>query len=384
MNCTKKSNLAHLQHSSARMRRLIYLFNELLLQVILRTLVAIPSYNNGLSGYSITNSLDGLVNQTQKDFSVLVVYRPSPSDKTMDIVDSYRGKLDIKVVIQDSGYIEEAMNRIYEVARDYHILLTLDDDATPANQWVSQHLFLHQSFDKLGALGGIVSPSHSSPPKHGLATRFVRRVIGFNVPLFDEFSDYFNFINDMGLDVETNPSLINRFSKHNAGWDAILDQSVLLLSVGIGGANSSVKTKHLEGFRLPGATVRGIGYEQALWTYLTKQGVKTAIVNCCAVYHLERESLSRARTNSAIFETSLENYIRPYLVNLSKTINQRRLGNYRFLLRSYASVKQTLVSRAYLQGLDIALMAIQEGWRPSKVRDAIIDSAAKYKSALSK
>lgn len=338
----------------------------------MRTLVAIPTYNNHLSGYSIKDTLSGLVKQTCKDFKVLVVYKPSASDGTKEIVDSYRGMLDIEICLQDTGYFEEAMNSVFRVSKDYQLLLTLDDDAVPSSEWLAQHLALHQTFDKFGALGGrLVPTSRPFPIRHSILTRIVRQVIGYHRPLCNEFADYFVFINDMGLMNYPNPTLSTHFPSDIENWDEILSHFTFLPSIGFVGANSSFKTKYLNGFSLPEATIGGIGNEDVLATYIVKQGARTAIVNACTATHHDRESLARAKTDATLFRISLELAVLPYQVNYHQTINLRRLRAYRSILRSYATVKQALVFTASLKGLTISTRAISENWEPSKVRDAI-------------
>ncbi len=339
----------------------------------MRTLVTIPTYNNGHFDYSIKDTLDGLVKQTYKKFSVLVVYKPSPSDNTRDIVDNYRGKLGIEIVIQETGYFEEALNIIYKVAKDYDFLLTLDDDSIPSNEWVTQHLSLHQTFDNIAAIGGGTYSIDDTllPPNHNILMRTIRRAIGYQQPLYGQFVNYFTFINDMGLLVPTNSDFVRQLPDNIVSWNKVFEHFMLLLSIGFAGANSSYKAKYLDGFELPGATLRGLGNEAALATYFTKQGVKCAVVNSCTILHRERESLSRARSDEVQYAVSLENHVMPYLINCYEAVNHARLGAYRSLLQLYAPIRRTMLSRAYLQGLTISEKAIEEAWKPAKVRDAI-------------
>jgi len=89
-----------------------------------------------------------LVGQSYRDFRVLVVYKPSSGDGTLDVVDEFRDRLDIEVRIQGDGFFEEAMNEIFKVATDYDITLTTDDDAIPTKTWIQDHLQYHKNHEK--------------------------------------------------------------------------------------------------------------------------------------------------------------------------------------------------------------------------------------------
>jgi len=69
----------------------------------------------------------------------LIAYKPFPGDKTLGIVDKFRDKLDIEIIIQNEGYFEEALNLIYRNA-DGDLLITTDDDAIPELDWVRKHI----------------------------------------------------------------------------------------------------------------------------------------------------------------------------------------------------------------------------------------------------
>jgi len=123
----------------------------------MRVLVGLPTFNNGASGYTIRRTLEALVNQSFRDFRVLVVYKPNPGDGTLDVVDEFSDKLDIEVRIQSDGFVEEAMNEIFKVAVDYDITLTTDDDAIPTKTWIQEHIQFHKNHEKIGIISGITS-----------------------------------------------------------------------------------------------------------------------------------------------------------------------------------------------------------------------------------
>ena len=122
----------------------------------MRVLVGVPTFGNFRFGYSIRWTLEALANQSFRDFRVLIVYRPSPGDRTLDVVDEFRDKLDIEVKIQSEGFFEEAMNIIFEMARDYDLLL-ITDDAIPSKTWVEDHVNFHKQFNDVFIARGLIS-----------------------------------------------------------------------------------------------------------------------------------------------------------------------------------------------------------------------------------
>ena len=80
----------------------------------MRILVGIPTFNNSRFGYTIRRTLEALANQSFRDFRVLIVYKPSPGDRTLDVVDEFRDKLDIEVKIQNKG-LREVRNKLIKL-----------------------------------------------------------------------------------------------------------------------------------------------------------------------------------------------------------------------------------------------------------------------------
>jgi len=177
----------------------------------MRVLVGLPTFNNGASGYTIRGTLGALVDQSYRDFKVLVVYKPSPGDRTLDVVDEFRDRLDIEVRIQSDGFVENAMNEIFKAAVDYDITLTTDDDAIPTKTWIQDHLQFHRNHEKIGITQGIVSSQIQNNEDHTFSLFILRRflgyLIGFYKPLIKELYGYRTIINDMGLFACTNCEL---------------------------------------------------------------------------------------------------------------------------------------------------------------------------------
>jgi len=246
----------------------------------MRVLVAIPTYNNVASGYTIRHVLNALAKQTHKNFRLLIVYKPHPNDKTLSIIDEYKDLLDIEVKT-DYGYIEEAMNVIFDIAKDYDLVLTLDDDSVPCSDWVRQHVSMHQALEKIGLLGGLTQPSSPVCSKYEFVKRPIGKMLGYYKPLYDIYEYYISYVNDMGFTVCLNNKITKIYGKTSDNLDELLNKAMFVLSSAawIGGCNMSIKSKYVDGFKLPGITYRGIGYERALTTYIVKQKGHTALFN---------------------------------------------------------------------------------------------------------
>ena len=249
----------------------------------MRVLVGLPSFSNGAFGYTIRGILEALVNQSFRDFRVLVVYKPSPGDGTLDVVDEFRDRLDIEVRIQGDGFIEEAMNEIFKAAVDYDITLTTDDDAIPTKTWIQEHIQFHKNHEKIGIITGLkirrITTGLVIPQQYTCYEylRFIRQLIGYHKPLIKELCNYKVIINDMGL-IVCDPKFISMVKKYGYAY-----------TVAIGGVNMSFKSGQLiDGFALPGYTKRGIHYERFLALHYIRRGLYSATFNGGFVEHLER------------------------------------------------------------------------------------------------
>jgi len=320
-----------------------------------RVLVGLPSFNNGAFGYTIRGTLEALVNQSFRDFRVLVVYKPSPGDGTLDVVDEFRDRLDIEVRIQGDGYFEEAMNEILKAAVDYDITLTTDDDAIPTKTWIQEHIQFHKNHEKIGITQGIVIPQQNTCYEY---LRFIRQLIGYHKPLIKELYNYKVIINDMGL-TACDPKLISMDKKYGYAYTVV-----------IGGANMSFKSGQLiDGFALPGYTRRGFHYEKFLALHYVRRGFHSVVFNGGFVEHIERESLSRPKSRISKFMVGIEDYLLPYGVHYyGFRINMGRLRLYKGLIKFYGTFRRTITSRAYVTGLGLAIEAIENDYEPREVR----------------
>ena len=322
----------------------------------MKVLVAIPTYNNVAYGYPIKQTLNSLVSQVFGDFRVLVVYKPSENDETLKILKEFEDKLDIDIKIQKQGYIEEAMNIIFEYSEDYDITLVTDDDAIPSKTWIQEHINIHKKHEKIGIATGELGIGITK-----LFFKPIRRLIGYYKPMKPYYSkSYVHYLNDMGLLVP-----------HEQGKE--IDDGVRL-SLRIGGVNMSYKSKLLNGFRLPGATTRGMHYEVVLAHHYRVMGLQPVEFKGAYVKHLERESLSRPKSPEALFISGIENHLLPYSLYYSHRapINTRRLYIYWLVIDMYRRFRKTLLSCSYSIGLGLALRAIRNEVEPKRVQMKIL------------
>ena len=158
--------------------------------------IGIPTYRN--NGTTIVLVLDALTRQTYKDFEILVVYKPSEDDiRTLDVIEKFSKRLDIKVIEQKYGKIEEAMNLIYSNATA-DILLTLDDDNIPTEKWIEDHLKFHEKYPEAGAFRGKIK--HKGDVSITLDAKIrslIKRI--FYRPYSHEFREYAGYLTIFGV-----------------------------------------------------------------------------------------------------------------------------------------------------------------------------------------
>ncbi|ADI32606.1 glycosyltransferase family A protein [Staphylothermus hellenicus] len=333
----------------------------------MKVLVGIPTYGNVRFGYTIRETLEGLVNQTFKDFRVLIVYKPMKDDKTLDVVSEYSDKLDVEVLVQRNGYFVDAVNMILEVARDYDITLTTDDDAIPGPKWVAEHISMHRAHEKIGVLSGLVNNSFRVEIGSGNKfLAFIKKISGFYTPLFKDYIErgYIGYINDIGLSV-INPSYDYEYVKHR---DKIYGPPI--------GVNMSFKSRLLDNFGLPPYSIKGLHNENLLATYyLIKYKMYSSIFRGANVIHLERESLSRAKSKEELCKLLAEHCLLPYgLYSIGVKVNMRKLKLYSLIKPLYSRLKETYRYDGCLYGIRLAIEAIENNYTPLEVRNKLKNS----------
>jgi len=308
----------------------------------LEVTVAIPTHKN--DGKTIFFTLQALSKQTFSDFSLLIAYKPSENDHTLDVVEKFTKELDIKVLIQSEGHLDEAMNSIYSASKG-DILITTDDDSVPSLNWVEAHVNAHEKHYDSGVLGpfsGLVRPSS-----------FLRSIYGdiFEIPLESDMRTFNNYFSKTGLLVR-NHSLPRENYKVNT-FNPI-------------GVNMSVKREVYSDFRLLPMTIRGINYEPYLCLHAYEKGLPCALINDnLSVEHFDRDSMSRPKTLNGVIErfaeASLSIY---YLAKKGYTLDLRRLKMDLFFKSIPWRLRNNPLTKAQLQGImtgiKISLYALKE------------------------
>jgi len=334
----------------------------------MKILVAIPTYNNSRYNYTIKQTLRALSSQKYNDFQLLIVYKPSKNDKTLDIIDSFKEKLDIIIKIQYNGYIEDAMNIILQESEDYDITIITDDDSIPPPTWIKEHVQLYDKYEKVGVIGGYTyaktekHPSDYNIPYNGnyILQKFryiLRKIIGYYSP-HPLNRGYTCYINSFGIGVESKNKkqiTMNKYTK----------------SICLAGVNMSFRSRFLDGYRLPTATIRGINYEKLIALNFIKKGfhsIKAPIY----VTHLERESLSRPHNLLTEIQITFENLLLPYLITLNNIlINFYKLNIYKKLTEFFYIINKDLRTCIALLSLEAAYKWARTMYDPKKARRKI-------------
>ncbi len=328
-------------------------------------IVAVPTYNNRVHGYTLKRTLEALRGQSYTDFDTLIVYKPAPGDDSLEAVKDYVAELGAKIVVQENGFIEEAMNIIFERSKSYDIALVTDDDAIPSPNWVRDHVVLHEREKWIGVATGATNTRLAITHMKTL-----RRIIGFYSPnpvlRIKKGLEYACYVNDMGILVAAKPPGKNPTP-----------------SFCIAGVNMSYKPGFLNGFQLPGASIRGTYYESLLAYHYFSQGLLPVEFGLGQVKHLNRESLSRAQSPAAKIMWGIESQLHPYVFHLAgMPIKTSKLKRYALLVKAYARLKRTNLSCAYYVGLELAIEGIENGLKPTVMRKRIIELQEHLRSIL--
>jgi glycosyltransferase involved in cell wall biosynthesis len=270
--------------------------------------VIIPTYKRAhLLGYV----LDGLSRQTCKNFDVIIVLKPS-GDKTEKVVEEYGGLLDMDLVLQRRGFVVDALNLGLEHANG-DVIAFLDDDAVPCVDWVERHVESYEMFSNIGGVAGNVIPaklfkgklkkiaddaSHIIPPYR--SSTFFERVFGkvWDAPLdgMEDFLVYISKAGVVGYNLDVSRCACSRPVKSLLGM----------------GANMSVLSEAVYGFRFQGSWVLGLAWEQFLGWHLWKKGYNIIFNPKACVYHVVRgETLTR---NVKSPEKDLLRWVENYLL----------------------------------------------------------------------
>ncbi len=321
--------------------------------------VAIPTCCN--DGKTIIYTLKGLVQQSYKDFGVLIVYKPTPGDKTLEAIRPFSEKLNVRVVEQDNGKIDEAMNIIFEKS-DADLLLTTDDDEVPEADWIRDHLSFHEKYPKAGALRGRVKRKDSDLSikiRSSMLKQAVKRVIYSEYS--KEFREYNGYLTIFGLPSDRK----NNASPPRGG---------LMKTITLAYENSSFKRQVYKDFRVPGYSLRGFHSEDLISLHAIRKGFFTAEIDGGWATELDREkfgtpgeSLSTPSSRKGKIGLITEHFLFSYGAFL-EGFKPKRL----WMLKSLLSLIRDPVKReASLLGVSLAEESISSNYQPSRVRDEL-------------
>ncbi|MFX1539017.1 MAG: glycosyltransferase family 2 protein [Promethearchaeota archaeon] len=249
--------------------------------------VVIPTFKRA---HLIRHVFEGLKKQTYRDFEVVVVLKPS-GDGTQGIVEKYRNFLDINLVLQNKGYVVDAMNLGLEYSSG-DIIAFLDDDAIPLPGWIKNHLESYAT-SNVGGVAGNVIPAifkgeNAIPVKDNLSDiipneKYFLDSTGRKVwnPPLEGLEDFLVYVSKAGS-VEYNSSM------SHLAW---CQTTKSLLGMG---CNMSVLSEAVKDFRFPNSWILGLANEQFLGWYIWKKGYNLMFNPKARVYHLiHNQTLTR-------------------------------------------------------------------------------------------
>ncbi|WP_338602448.1 glycosyltransferase family A protein [Sulfolobus tengchongensis] len=317
--------------------------------------VGIPTYKN--NGETIGRLLDALTKQSFKRFKILIVYKESEGDKTLDVISQFQNKLDIEIKFQKEGYFEEAMNILYSEA-DSDILITTDDDAIPSSIWIEDHVKLHQNFSEYGVIGPL--EGNIKDTDYNLFKLAYSKIM--ESPLEQKMLSFNNYFAITGILVK-NPFISNKYN--------------IVKTFNPIGFNMSIKREVYEDFKLPCFTIRGIGNEPYLCLHAYRKNLPCALVNnCCKTDHIDRDSLSRPKSISGIRERFAEYMLsvyylsKIYRLSLSKLKIDIFLKGLMWNLRANSPEEKAKID-GIRKGLNIALIAIKHNKDANWIRSRL-------------
>jgi glycosyltransferase involved in cell wall biosynthesis len=238
-----------------------------------------------------------------------VILKPS-RDGTEEVIKKYKRILNIKLVLQKEGYVTDALNLGLKHAEG-DVIAFLDDDAIPCVDWVQRYIESYERLDNVGGVAGNVIPAYFEEGKFtkvdGIShvipsvrpSSFLESVFCkvWNRPL-EGLEDYLVYISKAGV-VEKNPSI------SNLAWHRPVKS---LLGIG---ANMSVLSEAVKGFKFPNSWILGLAWEQFLGWHLWKKGYDLLFDPKAYIYHLiHGETLTRNVGNTKKdFLRWAENYL---------------------------------------------------------------------------
>lgn len=273
----------------------------------MRVTVNIPAY---ASEKTMGFTLKSLLNQTYKDFSVVICYKPQIKDKTLEIIENFQKFLDIKVLIQKKGWVEDAVKMLLEYSRKRcDLIIYVDSDTYLSNNFLSSYIDFHEQNEICGICSGKITPGYLINNKIKLLrSRFSFKKIFFLLspeelligatPIDKRMNQYELYVADYGL-LTINPKKVYFYVKKR-------DKTFSWKTLDIVGANMSIKSESVKHFNLKLTTKRGFLWEIKMGIHVLLNGFEAERFNGSEVIHFHRPSLSRPETPQSLYRLGIE------------------------------------------------------------------------------
>ncbi|BCU69359.1 glycosyltransferase family A protein [Stygiolobus caldivivus] len=290
--------------------------------------VGIPS----LLRKSLHKTLRALIEQSEDDFDVLITYRGNLTRE----FEKYEKQLSIRFIEQDTGLFEEALNLILSNARG-KILLTTDDDAMPAKNWVLEHTEFHENNKDVGIVTGEVEGRMWTNYPNFLYEKL--KGTKFMEEYSHSFKEYKAYLTKTGFSVD-----------RETGYGK---------SIAIAGVNMSMKKEVYSNSRVLTYSLRGSYNESFLAVNSIKLGYSSMKAKIAKVVHLDNDSLSRPIKDDMALR--IEKFTSPYMFNYIFPIDLDLLKE----LHSIVTEEEEKI------GIGLAIEGIEDKLPPEKFRERL-------------
>lgn len=133
--------------------------------------IVIPTYRPRC----LESTIDGLAQQSSRDFEVIIVENGERTDRTWKMLDRYRTGLPLRYYFVPRLGLNHARNHGVRRCQS-PIVALLDDDCIPEKDWVGGILAAHGRFPQAGVIGGRVSLSFEEARPDWLCDYFRRQL----------------------------------------------------------------------------------------------------------------------------------------------------------------------------------------------------------------
>lgn len=139
-----------------------------------RALIAVLTYRRPDDLIAILSDLADQVLLAEEPVDVLVVDN-DPDASALVIVAGFAERGPFRYAHEPAPGIAAARNRALSEASDYGLLIFIDDDERPGEQWLPRMLKAHEEFHATAIVGPVISRYATEPEKWILAGRFFER-----------------------------------------------------------------------------------------------------------------------------------------------------------------------------------------------------------------